>query len=305
MEDPSHLLSRFGDRAVRWRWPIMLAFGLAALVVEILEHTGQGLDRLEPDFFPELFLLGFLLPLVTGLLLRELGRTRERAARHRANAIDAARYRMSRDVHDSIAQQVTYLHLKLDELVVNQASLDDARSHRQLVQLRDVAGEAYDQIYDMLALLRAPAAADLCEILRSHADRVGRRAHLAVDMTYDGEPQQLPPDLRQQLLFIYSEILSNVEKHAEASRVKIRVGWQRRDLVVDVEDDGLGFEAGDPDSGDHYGLAIMRERVNDLGGVLRIDSQPGVGTKVSVSLPLQPRRDEFPLLPHSPAGAGA
>ncbi len=280
-------MRRLRDWALRWHWPLLAVVSVLAAAAQVIDHRDGDLIRSMPDMIEEIFLLGILLPVVAGLLLDELARAKKRASIDQANAVDAERYRLSRDVHDSLAQEVSYLHFKLDQLTVDPGALDIDETYRQLDHLRDVAGQAYKRIYDMLALQRVPASTNLPEVLLRHAERIGKRAQFEVGFTSVGEVCLLSPSLRQQLLYIYSEILSNVEKHSGAKHVEVRVDWQPGELAITVNDDGCGF---DPQGGlpEHYGLAIMRERAHDIGGQLSLSSQRGSGTEARLHVRFEP-----------------
>jgi signal transduction histidine kinase len=91
----------------------------------------------------------------------------------------------------------------------------------------------------------------------------------------------------RQLFYIFRESLTNVEKHAQASRVAVQICWEENDLRMYVEDDGRGFDLLDTPSGSHYGLKFMRERAELLKGSLSIHSAVGSGTKLEACVPYE------------------
>ena len=99
----------------------------------------------------------------------------------------------------------------------------------------------------------------------------------------------LAPDVQIQALHIVQEALSNVRKHARASRVSIDI-WKRPAWRIEIRDDGQGFDlaAALPDEENHVGLRIMRERAQRLGAELAVSSRPGRGTTVTLRFPLAP-----------------
>jgi signal transduction histidine kinase len=111
-----------------------------------------------------------------------------------------------------------------------------------------------------------------------------------VDVTVDlsGPPVKLKEDVEQHLLRIAQEAVTNVVKHAGASKITIKLHLEARKLRLRISDNGRGFEQGDAFSslGGHFGLIGMRERAERVGGELRLDSHPGEGTQVEVMVPL-------------------
>jgi two-component system nitrate/nitrite sensor histidine kinase NarX len=94
----------------------------------------------------------------------------------------------------------------------------------------------------------------------------------------------LPADVQVQLLHVVQEALSNVRKHAQARQVHVRLVHQPH-WQIDIEDDGRGFDpAADAHDESHVGLRIMRERAAKVGAAVQLQSQPGVGTRVRISL---------------------
>jgi signal transduction histidine kinase len=103
---------------------------------------------------------------------------------------------------------------------------------------------------------------------------------------------EIPEQISCQLMRIIQEALSNVRKHAQASKVLISCSKREDQMLVEVADDGQGFqveELMDQPQG-NYGLQIMRERVEGVGGALSINSQPGSGTRVVIRCPLTDHR---------------
>jgi two-component system nitrate/nitrite sensor histidine kinase NarX len=102
-----------------------------------------------------------------------------------------------------------------------------------------------------------------------------------------GDLPRVPAEVTIQVMRIVQEALTNVRKHARARRVWVRCEEDGGDLLVTVQDDGQGFDAGCPTGADgtpHYGLQIMRERAEGVGAALWIDSAPGKGTRIVLRL---------------------
>ena len=108
---------------------------------------------------------------------------------------------------------------------------------------------------------------------------------MPVGLSIEGQGVPLPPDQQVQVLHVLQEALSNVRKHANAKQVRVQV-WQDPQWAFEVSDDGDGFSDDGPGKGEiHVGLRIMRERARRIGAQLQVQSQPGEGTRVTLTLP--------------------
>ena len=204
----------------------------------------------------------------------------------RAAAIERERVRIARDLHDSLGQSLGYLHLKLDELSINDVRRKKEKMLQQeLSQMCDVANEAYEMVRSMLAATRPTNSIDLGTALLADAKSAGNRAGFKVQLNSEGEPFSLSPIIQQQVLKIFREALSNVEKHANAERVNIAVTWATDALNITFSDDGCGYNTNSTQPDGHYGLAIMKERADDINGLLSVTSNPGAGTEVKLLFP--------------------
>ncbi len=105
-------------------------------------------------------------------------------------------------------------------------------------------------------------------------------------MAVTGEPAPLHPEAEVTLLRAAQEALTNVRKHAQARQVSITLSYMGDQVALDVQDDGVGFAASAPAEG--FGLAAMRQRAEQLGGTVVVESALGQGTTVAVTLPLHP-----------------
>jgi len=198
------------------------------------------------------------------------------------------RNQIAYELHNSLAQQIGLLHLSLDRLASDGRLLQNDIVRDELEHLRVVAGQAYEQIRNTLARLRLSELANLSQAIADHARLVAQTANLQIEFTTQGEPYTLSVEMRQQIFGLVREGLNNVEKHAQAQHVQIPLVWSDDSLCISVVDDGEGFFAASvPSQGGHYGLLMMRERVEALGGTLTLESSPGKGTRLSLRIPLQ------------------
>jgi signal transduction histidine kinase len=197
----------------------------------------------------------------------------------------AERARLAREIHDGLAQSLATLKLRTAQMASWWQQGDGPRLAQGLEEVQRLLNEAY---------VDAREAIDGLHLAAEDAAMEQWMEELALDFeTLSGVPVQvrpqatvrLAPDARAQLQRIVQEALSNVRKHARASHVHI--AWQEQDgqLLLQIEDDGCGFEP-DSVSGARHGLRTMRERAQLLGAMFKVTSQPGKGTSIELRLPL-------------------
>jgi len=207
-----------------------------------------------------------------------------------ASAIDRERARLARDMHDSVAKTLHGVSLAAAALP-GWIRKDPSRAEREAAALssaaRQAAAEARGAIHDLrIDTLEEPVDRTVEAYARAWSARTRMPAELVVD-----EVPEPSPEPRWELLCILKEALTNVERHSRAGGVRVALSATGGSLHLDVADDGVGFEVPpDPEAQlavDHFGLRGMVERARRAGGSLDVVSTPGVGTRVSVSLPLE------------------
>ncbi len=202
------------------------------------------------------------------------------------DAVLEERRRIGREIHDGVAQSLGYLNLKTKMLSNSVSSGDIERTLGELDDIRKAVGDAYEDVRESIDLLTIeptqgfPLVPTLAQYIGEFGERTGIRAEFAPPQT----PLWLSPPAELQLLRIAQEALTNVRKHSQASEVEVRLENTSQGLEMVVKDNGRGFSTSDSELR-HYGLSIMRERAESLGGILAIISAPGQGTQVKVSLP--------------------
>lgn len=229
---------------------------------------------------------GLIVVLVALYQRSRLRRRRKAETQRRAyEAVVAERGRFAREIHDSLAQGLTSVSMQLECVRERlNASPAAAREHletaRQLV--RDSLREARRSIWNLRPL--ALGEANLASALQKFADDLTAGGHVTHRQHIEGTPRPLGQEHESTLLRIGQESLTNAVRHAAARRIDIRLRFGDDWVTLVVKDDGCGFDvAGRVGKG--YGLTGMHERVEPLGGSLSIDSRPGEGTEVSVTLP--------------------
>ncbi len=224
-----------------------------------------------------------------GAIGEHLGMALENARLTRENTratLLGERQMLASHVHDSLAQTLAYAKMRAVALREAEEEGDRERADRYFADLEDALEVAYRDLRGLIAQFRepmdprglAPALRDAIEIFR-------RRSGLDVELLWGAAEPILAPEEEVQLFYIVQEALANVQRHAGARRVRIVIEREESQYAVRIEDDGSGFEPGTSAGGEHFGLAIMRERAARLGGALTVDSRPGAGTRVRLSFP--------------------
>jgi signal transduction histidine kinase len=222
-------------------------------------------------------------------LIEQLQATRaELAAAERQAGTLAERQRLARDLHDTLTQGFTSIVLLLEAAEESLATGRPVAQHIQqaLRSARDNLAESRQVVWALRPrpLAEQPLPPALEELTRRLAEETGMQAETVVT----GTVQPLPGEVEEALLRIAQEALANVRKHAAASRVTVTVSYLDDVTMLDVADDGVGFDhAASAAAAGGLGLPAMSERAAALGGGLTIESAPGEGTTIAVKLPTQ------------------
>jgi signal transduction histidine kinase len=226
-------------------------------------------------------------------LIGELEATREALSRaERQAGIMEERQRLAREIHDTLAQGFTsiVMHLEAAEAAFP-AETDTLQRH--LDQARRTAREHLAESRRVLWALQ-PATLErssLAEALTHLVTHWAEESGVAAYATITGTPRLLLPEIEVTLLRAAQEALANARKHAKASQVVLTLSYIHDTVMLDVQDDGVGFaweplwsaSVGPLTNG--FGLKALRERVEQFGGTLSIESAPGEGTTIAVALP--------------------
>jgi signal transduction histidine kinase len=207
---------------------------------------------------------------------------RERLARE---AAVEERTRLARELHDSLEQNLAGIGYALEAVKETIDHPQVARPHldRALRHVDESMAEARRSVRALRP--KALEGADLVTALRQLTSELARGGVARTQVRVSGKAWIVPPPVEDQLFRIGQEALTNALKHAEASRLDVSVHFAPDALVLEVDDDGRGFDATAPVPDGHCGLAGMRERTQKLGGSLLVTSAPGRGTQVAAIIP--------------------
>jgi len=227
------------------------------------------------------------------LLIGELEETRaELAAAEREAGTLAERHRLARDIHDTLAQGFTSIVMLLEAAEAELVDVDAAKARIHIDQARSTARGSLAEARSLVWALRPDRLIEssLVDAVQSLVNQLGEETSTRAELVVTGEPRDLPDVTDECILRVTQEALANARKHADASGVTVTLSYLDDGVMLDVRDDGVGFEpallsaAGDRLAGG-VGLALMLERVDQLGGTRAIESSAGDGTSVVVQLP--------------------
>lgn len=212
------------------------------------------------------------------------------ANKMRSSAAIEERLRLGRELHDSVAQTLGFLNLQMTitNTLLSQGQVEEAQA--QFREMKKLAGETYEDVSEAIVSLHTsysqgeflPTLQEFLADYRAHTDVV---VQLTID---DRACLQFSPDVSVQLVRIVQEALTNVRKHASASQAWIRFEPGGDHTQVIVQDDGDGFDSAQTTAKDQrqFGLRIMRERAESVGGSLEVDAQLGRGSQILIRMPV-------------------
>ena len=218
--------------------------------------------------------------------------------RSRALAVLEERDRIAREMHDSLSQTLSYIRLTVGSIKERLDKGEVTTVADELEEVRQAARDAYADTRQGILALRASSALEkgLLPALQEFLEHYRAQTKLEVELRVsDSQAVDLSEAASVQVLRIIQEALANVRKHAAARSVIIEfsrsVGW----VQISVLDDGRGFDPAQAgQEGQRFGLQIMRERAESVGGTLEVFSRPGAGTRLVVTLPSSDASKEKP-----------
>jgi len=211
----------------------------------------------------------------------------ERRRQAEQAAVSTERERLAAELHDNLAQTLSFLNLKSDRVRELIGAQDNEHVATELERMKSAIGTAYDQVRTALTGLHEPLRpaddflAKLTACVNDFNDLTGFKAELTATAI-----PPLTPVVQTQALHIVRESLVNIRRYAQAQRVQVQVGRVNGSARFVIADDGRGFDPTDVDGGQHLGLGIMRTRAERCGGALKVESTPGSGTTITATLPV-------------------
>lgn len=218
-------------------------------------------------------------------------RQHREAARRRLSLMEE-RSAIARELHDSLAQALSYLKIQTTRLEHELGDETHPNAQAVVAELREGLNNAYRQLRELLHTFRLKLGDGGARgALEDAADEFGERGAIPIGLQWHAPAGLLGPNEELHVVQIVREALANVVAHAAASRADVTVAGDAHRITITVTDDGVGPPTV-PDGDHHHGITIMRERARSVGGELSINGQPDRGTTVT-------------LVFHPGAGAGA
>jgi two-component system sensor histidine kinase UhpB len=228
------------------------------------------------------------LDLAFRVMLERLEAERRRSSSAALAAQERERARVARDLHDEVNQALTGLLLRLEAL----RAKAPPELLRDLGETKSLANQAMEELLTLSRQLRPTALDDLGlkAALAGLVEDVGRRSGIDAEFAASGEVVDLPADVQLVVYRVAQEAISNAVQHAEAKSVRVQLRREANRVELTAGDDGSGFTFEQAARG--LGISGMRERALLVGGDLRVESRPDLGTRVRLSVPIgrQPSR---------------
>jgi two-component system sensor histidine kinase DegS len=206
-------------------------------------------------------------------------------------SIELAQHRVSRQLQDETAQTLSDLILRA-EVCERLVEMDRQKAKTEVIRLKQAAAAALKSTRHLVQELRSPALDEsgVATALRRYVETLRAKDKLQLDMQTTGVERRLPRPAEIAVFRIVQEALANAAKHSGATRVEIRVRYEREQLVVTVADDGSGFDVEgalrQARDRDESGLTDMQLRADLVEGLLEINSKPGSGCMVGLTVPV-------------------
>ena len=245
--------------------------GALAVTMPASDPIGPSRERLIRDLAAQ-----------AGLVLRNVRLIEElRASRQRLVAAqDQERRRIERNIHDGAQQQLVALAVKV-RLADSVVGRDEGRAHEMLAEIQSETNDALETLRDLARGIYPPLLAD--KGLPAALEAQALRSPMPVQVSPDGLGRY-SAEIEATVYFCALEALQNVAKYADASRVEVRLDVSEGSLRFEVHDDGRGFDRAETARG--TGLQGMADRLDAIGGELRIRSEPGAGTTITGIVPV-------------------
>ena len=208
---------------------------------------------------------------------------------------DSVRARIAADLHDGVGQSLNVIKMAFDLHYKKMANTVDEETHDRMDSIREMLSETIDRVRNIAIELVPAALTDLGleSALQNYLEDFARDTGATCELKTEGTGVEVRVEVKTALFRIAQEALTNVRKHSGASSVTISISWSESLVSLSIRDDGVGFNVerayGETRAGEHFGLVAMRERARMRNGQFTVESEPGAGTTVTVTVPLEHR----------------
>ncbi|MGD2138200.1 MAG: histidine kinase [Gammaproteobacteria bacterium] len=206
---------------------------------------------------------------------------------NRRHLINDERTRIAHELHDSLAQSLASIRYQVRVLDETMHQGDESTTWQQLERIENSLDEANTELRGLIANFRAPVhKRGLLEAIEQIVGQFRNETRIRTYLQKEWSASRFPKEVETQILRIIQEALWNIRKHSDAKTVRIMLRDKPDGRChILIEDDGIGISKQvDGSEGEHIGLTIMRERAYRIGGKLRVESEPGEGTRIMLEL---------------------
>jgi two-component system nitrate/nitrite sensor histidine kinase NarX len=198
------------------------------------------------------------------------------------------RHLLAAEVHDSLAQNLTFTRMRTAMLRDAINRHDEPRALKYLGEMELSLGGAHGRIRELISNFRTRVDPQgLIHALSDTVDRMNQLGGVKIGFDNRVAALDLSEEQQRQIFYLVSEALANIVKHAQAKTGRLTLEQRDDGYRITVEDDGIGFRDDDARTPGHdsFGLSIMRERASRLGGRMDVSGGPGSGTRILISIP--------------------
>jgi signal transduction histidine kinase len=206
---------------------------------------------------------------------------------------EAERKQLARELHDEMGQALTAISINLTAIAQELPSECSPDILERLNETKILTDQTLEQVRELSFNLR-PATLDdlgLVPTLRWYIRQCAKRANIQIELEVSGLKDRLPAEIETTLYRLFQEALTNVTRHAQATTMRLTLRRRKASVIAQINDNGRGFDVAQvldrEIRGNGTGLLGMRERVGLLDGVFKVQSAPGLGTRVSIEIPLK------------------
>ena len=203
------------------------------------------------------------------------------------NAQESERQKLSRQMHDGPAQALSNFILQTD-IALRLMDIDEAQARKELADLKTSAMNTFQYIRNFIFELRPMMLDDLGVVptLRRYAETFKQQTGIDVNVTVTGSERRMPTYLEVLLFRAMQELIGHAVHQNQATTVKVLLNLDDKNVRLVVEDNGKGFGGEELLKGEFLGLKLIKERIEVLGGTWSLDGLPGMGSKVTCSIPV-------------------
>jgi two-component system sensor histidine kinase DegS len=204
------------------------------------------------------------------------------------NAQEAERQRLSRQMHDGPAQALSNFILQT-EIAMRLFEVDAVQAKNELTNLKISAMSTFQKVRNFIFELRPMMLDDLGLVptIRRYADTFKEQTGLEVNVTVTGNERRMEPYLEVMVFRAMQELLGNSSRYSQGSVIKVQVDMGDAFVKLRVDDNGKGFDPEIVRKGNGLGLKLIKERAELIGGTCEIDSAPGKGARITLSMPVR------------------